>query len=467
MFKNKVNTDISGYRMLNFVQSLRISDLFFCVEFDQIMSITFTLLVLLVPLLVVLTNATENEHRLMFFFSTDCLSQHTIHNHDYYMPQTTNKLKTLQHQTINSIIHDHNHCISHTRNNNKIHHFIFPQLKTGVSFADVNLQKCLININNQANILQIHRKSFQNQLISNTSLINYTEHCIKNVTYEPFFKLARNENLDSFDTSYKPQTTNNYSCIVENYNYSYNYNSQNDTIYISKWDKSYPNYFTHWGLDQTDSHVIDNKYTYPDISHDNGVDLYIVDTGIRSTHVEFYPNQVFHEMGNGPASYKPLNMYLNHGTHVAAIAGGKTVGYSRNLKIYDYKVCDYLFLIRNDSMFNSKKNTNVATCFYHDVLIALKKIVEKLMNSNKNDNGRRRAVISFAMGTPKTFFDSYWEYYLDLIVEYGGIVIASAGNDNDQACHYTPAAYDKVITVGAAQQDFNVCTIFCTLLLLS
>ena len=75
--------------------------------------------------------------------------------------------------------------------------------------------------------------------------------------------------------------------------------------------------------------------------NDNGVDLYIIDTGIRASHNEFKSGQIIHELGDGHAEYIPLGYISSHGTHVAGIASGINYGVSKNITIYDYRVCVY------------------------------------------------------------------------------------------------------------------------------
>ena len=74
---------------------------------------------------------------------------------------------------------------------------------------------------------------------------------------------------------------------------------------------------------------------------DNGVDVYIVDSGVRETHEQFVNNKVIHMLGDGYAYYADKNYYASHGTHVAGSASSKDYGVSKNLTIYDYRVCVY------------------------------------------------------------------------------------------------------------------------------
>ena len=82
-----------------------------------------------------------NDHRLVMFFDTDCLTRsHMKATRRKKSPFLNEKqLESLQHEKINSIISNHYPCLSHTQDTNgDIHHFIMPSLKTGISFVDMN-----------------------------------------------------------------------------------------------------------------------------------------------------------------------------------------------------------------------------------------------------------------------------------------------------------------------------------------
>ena len=80
---------------------------------------------------------------------------------------------------------------------------------------------------------------------------------------------------------------------------------------------------------------MDDEYTYPNTTKDNGVDIYIIDSGVRSTHVEFATGLT----GDEAATYTTDSgdiWYDSHGTHVAGIAGGQNYGHARGFNIIRY-----------------------------------------------------------------------------------------------------------------------------------
>ncbi|PSL47150.1 subtilisin family serine protease [Saccharothrix carnea] len=94
-----------------------------------------------------------------------------------------------------------------------------------------------------------------------------------------------------------------------------------------------------WGLDRVDQRdrPLDRKYTYP--SHGGqGVNVYIVDTGIRYSHQEFDGRAKFAADFIVPADNG--NDCNGHGTHVAGITGGETRGVAKKVTLHSVRILD-------------------------------------------------------------------------------------------------------------------------------
>jgi subtilisin family serine protease len=93
-----------------------------------------------------------------------------------------------------------------------------------------------------------------------------------------------------------------------------------------------------WGLDRIDQRdrPLNAQYTYTPTGV--GVNVYIIDTGIRRTHTQFGGRAVigFDSIGDG----QNTNDCNGHGTHVAGTVGGSTYGVAKGVTLHAVRVLD-------------------------------------------------------------------------------------------------------------------------------
>jgi subtilisin family serine protease len=205
---------------------------------------------------------------------------------------------------------------------------------------------------------------------------------------------------------------------------------------------------TNWALDYCSNDVSSSFYTY---SHaGEGVDVVIMDTGIRATHNEFkdvYGTSRVQliewkagQFTSKPAHYTDSN---GHGTHVAGIAAGLVQGWAKKAHIYVIKIFD--------------------TGAY-DYLEALQLI--RTWHLSKTTG--RPTVVNMSWGFTTNFPSNYPDATLagkshpirvasvdaeveDLIAA-GVVVVSSSGNDSAYVANSNEPAYNDYYMTNASYQ---------------
>lgn len=184
-----------------------------------------------------------------------------------------------------------------------------------------------------------------------------------------------------------------------------------------------------WGLDRIDQRPaqLDTEYAYN--SEGAGVDLYIVDTGIRSTHEDFGGRVDTVNAFTAIADGLGTEDCHGHGTHVAGVAGGSTYGVAKGVTLHPVRVvgCD-----GQGSISNTLAGIDWIT-------------------ARQQAPGSRRAVVNMSLNNG---FSEPLEQAVSQSLAAGVVYVAAAGNYGDEsACYMSPQRMPLVITVGASNQD--------------
>ncbi|KAF5712297.1 endopeptidase K [Fusarium mundagurra] len=180
-----------------------------------------------------------------------------------------------------------------------------------------------------------------------------------------------------------------------------------------------------WGLARISQvynrNGVDARYNY-DATAGTGATVYILDSGIRTTHKEFGGRAVW---GVNFISGSPDTDEFGHGTHVAGIVGGKTYGVAKGCSLYAVKVID---------------NEGVGTM--SNILQGLQWAV----NHAKSKGITKKSIINASLGGPYTKIGND---AVKAATDLGITIVVSAGNDGTDAANYSPASAPSAITVGA------------------
>ncbi|KAK3386004.1 peptidase S8/S53 domain-containing protein [Podospora didyma] len=156
-----------------------------------------------------------------------------------------------------------------------------------------------------------------------------------------------------------------------------------------------------------------------------GTFAYLVDTGVRTTHVEFEGRAVF---GYNAYPSSDNNDNYGHGTHTAGTIGGKTYGVAKKATVVAIKV------------FDTGSSTTAI------VMDGFNWAVKNITDSGRQDV----SVISMSLGGPQS--DAF-NAAVKAAYNSGVLSVVAAGNDGVDAKDSSPASAPEAITVGAIDVD--------------
>ena len=173
-----------------------------------------------------------------------------------------------------------------------------------------------------------------------------------------------------------------------------------------------------WGLDRVDQRKLPLSRSFDYGTTGAGVNAYIIDTGIWSSHVEFAGRVVgaFSAI-KGRSNTEDCN---GHGTHVAGTVGGVRYGVAKGVTLYAVRVLDC-----------------AGSGTWSDVIAGIDWVAA---------NRKLPAVANMSLGGGRmqSVNDA-----VEASVASGVTFAVSAGNSARDACSYSPASAPSALTVGA------------------
>ncbi|KAJ5108551.1 Subtilisin-like serine protease [Penicillium angulare] len=174
-----------------------------------------------------------------------------------------------------------------------------------------------------------------------------------------------------------------------------------------------------------------NKYLYAEDGGE-GVDAYVIDTGTNVKHADFEGRANWGK--TIPQGDEDLDGN-GHGTHCSGTIAGKKYGVAKKANVYAVKV---LRSSGSGTMSDVVKGVEWAAEAH------IKKAKEAKSKGKKGWKGSV-ANMSLGGGSSRTL-----DLAVNAAVEAGIHFAVAAGNDNADACNYSPAAAENAVTVGAS-----------------
>ena len=189
-----------------------------------------------------------------------------------------------------------------------------------------------------------------------------------------------------------------------------------------------PQHNASWGLDRIGQRnlPLDDVYAY---NNDGlGVNAYIIDTGILTTHLDFLDRaSAIYDAVDREGTGIDCN---GHGSHVAGIIGGQTFGVAKRVRLFGVRVLNCL-----------------GTGTWSDVIDGVN-FVTWHRGQPAQQGYPAVANMSLAGETNRAC-----EAAVRNSIRAGVTYVVAAGNGNSDAANYSPAGLAEAITVGATNQS--------------
>lgn len=181
-----------------------------------------------------------------------------------------------------------------------------------------------------------------------------------------------------------------------------------------------------WNLDRLDQHYNSLDGEYNPSGDGTGIDIYILDTGIRYDHTDFNGRVRYagmdsiDELTGSNLKGKDCN---GHGTHCAGVAGGRIYGVAKGADIYSLRVLG---------------------CSGKGAVSGIVMGIDFLIGKSKKESNRIVMGLSLDLKMSRSL-----NMAVEIAVQNNIPTVVAAGNQGKDSCLYSPSSAPSSISVGA------------------
>lgn len=188
-----------------------------------------------------------------------------------------------------------------------------------------------------------------------------------------------------------------------------------------------------WHLDRIDQYRgLSDNYAPGIHGGAKGAHVFVLDTGIRTTHRDFEGRAVptFDTTSGSMVVCDPKDVSCaadthGHGTHCAGVVGGKAFGVAKDVTLHACKVLD-------------------PEGYTLDIVMGIDWVIS---------HGEKPAVLSMSLGGEGR--SRAYQAAVNASFNAGVTVVVAAGNEDSDACDFSPSYVPSAITVGATRSPFR------------
>ena len=181
-----------------------------------------------------------------------------------------------------------------------------------------------------------------------------------------------------------------------------------------------------WGLDRIDQEALPLNFTYQYDDTGQGVRVYVVDTGVRSSHADFQDRVTsgYSSVSDGQGT----NDCNGHGTHVAGTVAGALHGVAKQATVVPVRVLDCS-----------------GSGSLSQLIAGLDWVITNAVSFRP-----AKSVVNLSLGGP---FSETLNAKVTELVAAGIPVVVASGNEAVDACEVSPASAPAVIAVNASTPE--------------